>query len=82
MNDRSYRTSALWGRGMLVKGVLTVFLVLAAVAAYAEEASSVHDPALPETLERLTAPKAIAYVFFFVLAGLAVLVVFRGIRTR
>jgi len=61
---------------------VAVLMLWATAAAHAEEASSVQDPALPATLERVTAQAAIAYVFFFVLAALAVLVVFRGIRAR
>ncbi len=67
---------------MCVKSFLAVLVVLAAVAACAEETPSAQDPKLPATLERVTGARAVAYVFFFVLAGLALLVIVRGIRAR
>ena len=67
---------------MWAKGFLVVLVVLAGVVACAEETPSGEDPELPATLERVTGHRAVAYVLFFVLAALAVLVIFRGIRAR
>ncbi len=40
------------------------------------------SPELPATLDRVTGPRVGAYIFFGVMASLAVLLIYRGVRSR
>lgn len=82
MNAEMRFTSEFRGCGVLGR-VFLVILALAAVgAAWADEQPSAGNPAVPATLERVTPSRAVAYGLFFVLAGLVLLLVHRGIRAR
>jgi hypothetical protein len=70
---------------MLTKGtrlVLLALVVLTASLTLVEGAPSAAQEKLPASLERVTGNTAISYAFFTVLAGIAVLLIYRGIRAR
>jgi hypothetical protein len=67
---------------MPAKGLLVLLLVLTIAAVCLAQAASTGDPELPASLERVTGNRAVSYAFFAVLAGLGLLLIFRGIRAR
>jgi len=62
--------------------VLAMLVVLAAGLTFVEGAPPAAQKELPASLEQVTGNTAISYAFFAVLAGIAVLLIYRGIRAR
>jgi len=65
-----------------VVGVIVLLVLLALWTTPVAGAETYDDPRIPGTLEEITGNKIASYSFFFVLAGLCVLLIFRGIRSR
>jgi Na+/phosphate symporter len=62
--------------------VLAVLVMLAAGLAVAQGAPAAAQEKLPASLQRVTGNPAFSYAAFAVLAGIAVLLIYRGIRAR
>lgn len=70
---------------MVKKGMSLVLAALVAVTAYltvAQGAPVAKSPELPASLYPATGNPAFSYAAFGVLAGIAVLLIYRGIRAR
>jgi hypothetical protein len=70
---------------VMMKGtglVLAMLVVLAVGLTAAQGAPVAKGPPLPASLDRVTGNPAFSYAAFGVLAGIAVLLIYRGIRAR
>ena len=67
---------------MFRKALVTALLVMWLCAACAAEGPDAAETKIPDSLERITGSRVVSYVFFSVLAGLGLLVIFRGVRAR
>ncbi|HUU42209.1 MAG TPA: hypothetical protein VMY39_10280 [Planctomycetota bacterium] len=67
---------------MSARALVTVICMVAALSVPLWAAQTYPDPRVPETLVEITGNRIVSYSFFAVLAGLCVLLIFRGIRAR
>jgi len=67
---------------MFRKAVAGALLVMWLCATCAAQGPGAAETKVPDSLQQVTGNRVVSYVFFLVLAGLGLLVIFRGVRAR